>query len=89
MSEVLPTIKVKHKKYNIEMIINQKDFDKEIHEPLDKKILAEEEEAKKKAEEAAKAKAEEEAKKKAEEKAKKKAEEEEEAAKLKALMGGK
>lgn len=86
MSEILPVIKVKHKIFNKEMLINEKDFNKEIHELLDKKAKAAakaaEEEAKKKAEEeaAAKLKAEEEAKKKAEE---------EEAAKLKALMGGK
>lgn len=85
MSEILPVIKVKHKIFNKEMLINEKDFNKEIHELLDKKARAAakaaEEEAKKKAEEeAAKLKAEEEAKKKAEE---------EEAAKLKALMGGK
>ena len=76
MSEVLPTIKVKHKKYGIEMIINESDFDKDIHELMDKKAKA----ASKAEEEAKKKKAEEEAKKKAEE---------EEAAKLKALMGGK
>lgn len=32
MTEVLPTIKVKHKEYNIEMIINECDFDEKIHE---------------------------------------------------------
>ena len=37
MSEILPTVKVKHKKYGIEMIINESDFDKEIHELTDKK----------------------------------------------------
>lgn len=86
MSEILPTVKIKHKKYGIEMIINESDFNPEIHEPLcekSKKLVSEmnkaEEEAKKKAEEKAA---------KAAEKAKKKAEEEE-AAKLKALMGGK
>lgn len=63
MSEVLPTIKVKHKKYGIEMVINEKDFDKEVHELMDKKAKASskaEEEAKKKKaeeEEAAKLKA--------------------------------
>lgn len=64
MSEILPTIKVKHKKYGIEMVINEKDFDKEIHEVIDKKAKASakavEEEAKKKKaeeEEAAKLKA--------------------------------
>lgn len=56
MSEVLPTIKVKHKKYGIEMVINEKDFDKDIHELMDKKAkaaskAAEEEAKKKKAEE--------------------------------------
>ena len=55
MSEVLPTIKVKHKKYGIEMVINEKDFDKEVHELMDKKAKAtakaEEEAKKKKAEE--------------------------------------
>lgn len=55
MSEVLPTIKVKHKKYGIEMVINEKDFDKDIHELMDKKAKApskaEEEAKKKKAEE--------------------------------------
>ena len=56
MSEVLPTIKVKHKKYGIEMVINEKDFDKEVHELTDKKAkaaskAAEEEAKKKKAEE--------------------------------------
>lgn len=40
MSEILPTIKVKHKKYGIEMIINESDFDKEIHELTDKKAKA-------------------------------------------------
>ena len=40
MSEVLPTIKVKHKKYGIEMVINEKDFDKDIHELMDKKAKA-------------------------------------------------
>ena len=75
MSEILPTIKVKHKKYGIEMIINESDFDKEIHELLDKKART-----------AAKA-AEEEAKKKANEAETAKAAEEE--AKLKALMGEK
>lgn len=61
MSENLPTVKVKHKKYNIEMIINESDFDKEIHELLDKKARAAtkaaEEEAEKKDEEEAKLKA--------------------------------
>ena len=33
----LPTIKVKHKEYGIEMIINQSDFDEKIHEDLNKK----------------------------------------------------
>lgn len=55
MSEILPTIKVKHKKYGIEMVINEKDFDKEVHELMDKKAKAaskaEEEAKKKKAEE--------------------------------------
>lgn len=32
MSEILPTVKVKHKQYKIEMVINEKDFDKNIHE---------------------------------------------------------
>ena len=40
MSEILPTVKVKHKKYGIEMIINESDFDKEIHELTDKKAKA-------------------------------------------------
>ena len=40
MSEILPTVKVKHKKYGIEMIINESDFDKEIHELTDKKTKA-------------------------------------------------
>ena len=60
MSEILPTVKVKHKKYGIEMIINESDFDKEIHELTDKKAKAAakaEEEAKKKAEEEDKLKA--------------------------------
>lgn len=77
MSEILPVIKVKHKIFNKEMLINEKDFNKEIHELLDKKA------------EAATKAAEKEAKKKAEEEAAKKKAEEEEAAKLKALMGGK
>ena len=38
MSEILPTVKVKHKKYGIEMIINESDFDKEIHELCDEKV---------------------------------------------------
>lgn len=55
MSEILPTIKVKHKKYGIDMIINENDFDKEIHELLDEKAkkkakkVEEDEEAKLKA----------------------------------------
>lgn len=40
MNEILPTVKVKHKKYGIEMIINESDFDKEIHELTDKKAKA-------------------------------------------------
>ena len=80
MSDVLPIVKVKHKKYNIEMIINEKDFDKEIHEPLDKKAKA-----------LAKAAKEESKKKVAEEEAEKTVEEEakaaEEAAVIQALMG--
>lgn len=60
MSDILPTVKVKHKKYNIEMIINEKDFDIELHDLLDKKAKAAakaaEEEAKKKANEAETAK---------------------------------
>ena len=55
MSEILPTVKVKHKKYGIEMIINESDFDKKIHELTDEKTKAtakaEEEAKKKKAEE--------------------------------------
>ena len=47
-------MKVKQKKYGIEMVINEKDFDKEVHELMDKK--AEEEAKKKKAEEEAKKK---------------------------------
>lgn len=34
---VLPIMKVKHKKYGIEMIINQSDFDETVHENLTKK----------------------------------------------------
>lgn len=34
---ILPTMKVKHKKYGIEMIINQSDFDETVHENLTKK----------------------------------------------------
>nr|DAU20381.1 MAG TPA: hypothetical protein [Caudoviricetes sp.] len=34
---VLPIMKVKHKKYGIEMIINQSDFDETVHENLSKK----------------------------------------------------
>lgn len=57
MSEILPTVKVKHKKYGIEMIINESDFDKEIHELFDEKAkkkakkveIEEDEEAKLKA----------------------------------------
>lgn len=33
----LPTMKVKHKEYGIEMIVNQSDFDEKIHEDLNKK----------------------------------------------------
>lgn len=33
----LPTMKVKHKEYGIEMIINQSDFDETVHENLTKK----------------------------------------------------
>lgn len=51
MSEKLPILKVKHKKYNIEMVINEKDFDKEVHELMDKKSKKVNEEEKKKAEE--------------------------------------
>lgn len=36
MSEILPTIKVKHKKYGIEMLINEVDFDENVHESLEK-----------------------------------------------------
>lgn len=35
MSEVLPTIKIKHKDYGIEMVINVSDFDSEKHEILE------------------------------------------------------
>lgn len=34
---ILPIMKVKHKKYGIEMIINQSDFDETVHENLTKK----------------------------------------------------
>lgn len=37
MSEVLPVIKVKHKEYNIEMVINECDFDENIHQKLNEK----------------------------------------------------
>lgn len=87
MSDILPTVKVKHKKYGIEMIINEFDFNPEIHEPLDersKKMLSEI----KKAEKGNKGKKETIDGGETEEDAKKKAEEEE-AAKLKALMGEK
>lgn len=33
----LKTIKVNHKTYKIQMLINEKDFDSSIHERLDKK----------------------------------------------------
>ena len=60
MTEIA-TIKVMYKPGKYEMIINECDFDKEIHELTDKKAKAaakaEEEEAKKKAEEEAKLKA--------------------------------
>jgi hypothetical protein len=36
---ILPTMKVKHKKYGIEMIINQSDFDENIYEDLNKKSV--------------------------------------------------
>lgn len=87
MSEILPTVKVKHKKYGIEMIVNESDFNSEIHEPLcekSKKIVSE----MKKAEKGNKGKKETIEGGETEEDAKKKAEEEE-AAKLQALMGGK
>lgn len=87
MSEILPTVKIKHKSFNKEMIINEFDFNPEIHEPLDersKKMLSEI----KKAEKGNKGKKETIDGGETEEDAKKKAEEEE-AAKLQALMGGK
>lgn len=87
MSDILPTVKVKHKKYNIEMVINESDFNSEIHEPLcekSKKMLSEI----KKAEKGNKGKKETIDGGETEEDAKKKAEEEE-AAKLQALMGEK
>lgn len=34
----IPTIRVKHKVYEIEMLINESDFDEKIHEKLDSKI---------------------------------------------------
>lgn len=37
MSEVLPVIKVKHKEYNIEMVINECDFDENVHQKLNEK----------------------------------------------------
>lgn len=43
----LPTMKVKHKEYGIEMIINQSDFDEKIHEDLNKKPAAAESKKKK------------------------------------------
>lgn len=46
---VLPIMKVKHKKYGIEMIINQSDFDEKIHEDLNKKAAAPAESKRKKA----------------------------------------
>lgn len=45
----LPTMKVKHKEYGIEMIINQSDFDEKIHEDLNKKSAAPAESKRKKA----------------------------------------
>lgn len=45
----LPTMKVKHKEYGIEMIINQSDFDEKIHEDLNKKPAAPAEPKRKKA----------------------------------------
>lgn len=36
---ILQTMKVKHKKYGIEMIINQSDFDENIYEDLNKKSV--------------------------------------------------
>lgn len=44
---VLPTMKVKHKEYGIEMIINQSDFDEKIHEDLNKKPVPAESKKKK------------------------------------------
>ncbi len=45
----LPTMKVKHKEYGIEMVINQSDFDEKIHEDLNKKAAAPAESKRKKA----------------------------------------
>ncbi len=34
MIEILPTIKVKHKEYKTEMVINECDYDAKIHEKI-------------------------------------------------------
>lgn len=36
----IPTIKVKHKEYKIEMIINESDFDSKLHEKISEKAAA-------------------------------------------------
>lgn len=52
MTEKLPTIKVFHKVYKIEMVINETDFNKEVHElPKEKTKLSEKEDGKNKKEE--------------------------------------
>lgn len=33
----IPTIKIKHKIYKVEMIINESDFDEKIHDKIDDK----------------------------------------------------
>lgn len=34
----IPTVRVKHKVYKIEMIINESDFDDKLHEKIDVKV---------------------------------------------------
>lgn len=36
----IPTIKVKHKEYKYEMVINESDFDSKLHEKIGEKAAA-------------------------------------------------
>lgn len=50
MNETLPVVKVKHKVYKTEMLINERDFDEKIHELADKKVAKTEKPSKSKEE---------------------------------------